>query len=111
MKIMSGSNMENSKNWTYSRDRVWSDRLWRKLSNSRRSLHHLYHGPIGAVDRHLIETGKLKHLSTVEMLEKIPLVKTVRDEKASTDHSGGAAQRVKTFIVERIIERAAKGVG
>jgi predicted glycosyltransferase len=71
----------------------------------------IYQGPIGAVDRHLIETGRLQHLSTVEMLEKIPLVKRAKTEKGSIDHSGGAAQRVKTFIVERIIECAAKGVG
>jgi hypothetical protein len=70
------------------------------------ALAYWYERPVGeggVVDRHLIETGKLKHLSTVEMLEKIPLLKRVRTEKGSTDHNGGAA--------ERIIECAGRGLG
>jgi predicted glycosyltransferase len=68
----------------------------------------IYQGPIGAVDRHLIETGKLKHLSSVQMLEKIPLAK--RGPRSSV-HRDGAAERVRSFIVERIIERAAQSAG
>ncbi len=65
----------------------------------------IYQGPIGAVDGHLIRTGKLTHLAAMDMVEKIPLVKVARQ---SVQHDGAQAETVRSFIVERIVECAGR---
>ncbi len=63
----------------------------------------IYQGPIGAVDRHLIETGRLVHVKDVAELRRIPLCKTTpRQWKPGCT----AGARVKVFIVSRILETA-----
>lgn len=66
----------------------------------------IYQGPIGAVDRHLIETGKLVHVKDIEDLKKIPLAKVDRKDQARDGETG---RRVRDFIVDRLVETASGG--
>ncbi len=65
----------------------------------------IYQGPIGAVDQHLIASGRLKHLRTIEMVSEIPLIKrkTPLDDRNRND-----GRKTRAFIVEKIIECSKK---
>jgi hypothetical protein len=66
----------------------------------------IYQGPIGAVDRHLIETGRLVHVKDLDDLRRISLVKsTPRTEIPKIE----TAARARDFIIARILKVAEKG--
>lgn len=61
----------------------------------------IYQGPLGSVDRHLINTGKLMHVSSIEELRSIPLVKSGRNGNQPRPEVGS---RLCEFITDRILE-------
>lgn len=68
----------------------------------------IYQGPIGAVDRHLIETGRLIHVKDIADLRRIPLVKTTPRGKIPRSEIGA---RLADFIASRILDIASNGKG
>jgi predicted glycosyltransferase len=60
----------------------------------------IYQGTIGAVDRHLICTGRLVHLSSIDMAKKIPLVKK-RESILGGSHKAG--KKALSFIVDKLV--------
>jgi hypothetical protein len=63
----------------------------------------IYQGPIGAVDRHLIDTGRLIHVKDIGDLKSIPLVKSTRRGEVPKSEIGA---RLTDFIVSRILNAA-----
>ena len=61
----------------------------------------IYQGPIGAVDRHLIDTGRLVHVTDLDELKRIPLEKSTPRKMGA---GSGTGTRVRSFIVSRILE-------
>ena len=68
----------------------------------------IYQGPIGAVDRHLIENGKLVHVGTIDDLRRIPLRKRDHPSMVRASDTG---RKALDFIVERILETAGRKRG
>jgi len=63
----------------------------------------IYQGPIGAVDKHLIDTGRLNHVKDFDDLKSIPLVKSTRGREVPKSETG---TRLRDFIVSRILKAA-----
>ena len=63
----------------------------------------IYQGPIGAVDRHLIDMGRLIHVKDIDDLKSIPLVKSTRGGEVPKSETGS---RLTDFIVSRILRAA-----
>jgi predicted glycosyltransferase len=61
----------------------------------------IYQGPIGAVDRHLIDTGRLIHVKNISDLKSIHLKKSTRRGEVPKSDIGA---RLTDFIVSRIAE-------
>jgi uncharacterized protein len=61
----------------------------------------IYEGALGAVDRRLIETGKLAHVRTIEELRRLPLQK-----RPLVSHNGhaGTGERLRDLIIQHIME-------
>jgi predicted glycosyltransferase len=68
----------------------------------------IYQGPIGAVDRHLIDTGKLVHVKDFDGIRNIPLGKSTRGGRISMRESGS---QLTDFIVSRILKVAENAQG
>jgi uncharacterized protein len=68
----------------------------------------IYQGPIGAVDKYLIESGRLCHIKSIVDLKNIPLIKSARRTGAQTDER---RLKVRDFIVARILETAQQRKG
>ncbi len=66
----------------------------------------IYQGPIGAVDRHLMQAGKLVHVKDADGVRSIPVMKRSIRTAARNGDNGA---RVRDFIVERILAAAAQG--
>jgi uncharacterized protein len=63
----------------------------------------IYQGPIGAVDRSLMESGRLEHVSEMQSVRNIPMVKrSVSREAYGKEHGA----RARSLIVGKIIECA-----
>jgi predicted glycosyltransferase len=65
----------------------------------------IYQGPLGAVDRHLVETGCLKLLTAASELKDLPLMKRNKDRPLDGSRTQG---RVLDFIVGQILSVAAE---
>jgi uncharacterized protein len=63
----------------------------------------IYQGPMGAVDRHLIDTGRLVHVKNAVDLRSIPLTKSTRRGELPKSDTGS---RLTDFIVSRILMAA-----
>ena len=72
----------------------------REAAALRVPVYSIYQGPIGAVDRHLIATGRLVHVRSMEEVRRIPLVKAARAERAPATDIGA---RLTDYIVSRIL--------
>jgi predicted glycosyltransferase len=68
----------------------------------------IYQGPIGGVDRHLIDTGRLLHVRSLAEMESIPLKKF--DRKAAVRRRE-VGVRVRDYLVNRILEAAERDGG
>lgn len=60
----------------------------------------IYQGPMGCVDRHLIDTGKLKHVDRIEVVKEIQFKKL---ERPKPEERCGAAQMLSSFIVNKLL--------
>ncbi len=65
----------------------------------------IYQGPVGAVDRHLVETGRLMHITRVDELDRISITKSGHLVRNGGREAGAA---IRHFIVDHIIEVARK---
>ena len=65
----------------------------------------IYQGPLGAVDRHLSETGRLRLIGDASELADIPLVKASPEKRATTPQ---AQKKVLEFIVASILSVATR---
>ncbi len=61
----------------------------------------IYEGPLGAVDRRLIEAGRLVHVSSIEELKALPLRK--REQPGSVPRSD-AGRRLCDLIIAHVLE-------
>lgn len=68
----------------------------------------IFQGRIGAVDRHLVEAGKLMHAATIQQVKSIPLVKSSKRDGTS-DHRAGV--HVRDFLVDEIVRAGAERSG
>jgi predicted glycosyltransferase len=64
----------------------------------------IFGGKLGAVDRHLQQTGRLKSIKTIEDLKAIKLLKRQHDENLPTIDN----KELIRFLADKIIETAAK---
>ena len=60
-------------------------------------------GPIGAVDRQLVDSGRLIHVKDIDDLKSIPMVKSTRGGEVPRCEIG---LRLTDFIVSRILKAA-----